>query len=83
MSDGFRSPFKVTCNDIRSSFEKMFLDKLLQILKSNQLPDAELIENLGLFMSRREVTKLLFACDIYKKILNNHQLIIHMQLRLI
>jgi len=70
-----KSPFKVTCNDIRSPSEKTLLNELLRILKSDKIPDAELIENLGLFMSRREVTKLLFAYDIYTKILDVHGVI--------
>ncbi len=44
-------------------------EELLQALKKTSIPDQELLLNLGLFGSRRSLSRLLMMHDIYKKII--------------
>ncbi|MGF1640017.1 MAG: TylF/MycF/NovP-related O-methyltransferase [Rhodospirillales bacterium] len=55
-----------------SSMEKNGRDTLLEALTSRRIPDAELLENLGLFVKRQSWCRYLFMLEIYRQILDVH-----------
>jgi hypothetical protein len=44
-------------------------------LKSTQIPDDELLYNLGLFMNRQSLSRIIFMYELYSKIINVHGVI--------
>jgi hypothetical protein len=59
-----------------STDEKETQMKLVEILKSSPIPDDELLSNLGLYLTSKNFSRLLFFYEIYKKIVNMHGIII-------
>ena len=51
-----------------SSDEKETQKKLLQHFKNSPLPDDEILSNLGMFLTSKNLSRLLFFDEIYKKI---------------
>jgi len=60
---------------LSSSAEKDALESFMRHLKSAPLPDDEILPNLGLFLTSKNLSRVLFFYEIYKKILNNHGII--------
>lgn len=62
---------------ISASNQKEINDKieLLNILKSNNIPDDLLLDNLGLFIRRQSLSRILLLNKLYKKIINTHGVI--------
>ncbi len=50
---------------------KSFLD----LFKQNPIPDNEVLSNLGLFLNRQTLSRILFMHDLYKMILETHGVI--------
>jgi len=50
---------------VRSSRERFF-----KLFKHCPIPDNELLSNLGLFLRRQSLARILFMNDLYKKIVN-------------
>lgn len=61
---------------LSSPKEKDFEGKLAELLKSAPLPDNELLPNLGTFLTSKNLSRILFFYEIYKKILNTHGVVI-------
>jgi hypothetical protein len=60
---------------LSSSSEKDAQKQFTELLKSTPLPDDELLPNLGLFLSSKALSRLLFFNEIYQKILHSHGII--------
>ena len=57
---------------LSSSSEKDLQREFTRYLKSSPLPDDELLPNLGLYMTSKSLSRVLFFYEIYKKILTTH-----------
>lgn len=55
--------------------EKNILQKFIEQFKSSPIPDDELFANLGLFLTSKNLARILFFYEIYKKILHTHGII--------
>ena len=56
-------------------------EKFLKLFKICPIPGNELLLNLGLFIKRQELTRILFMNDLYKKIINVHGIIVEFGVR--
>jgi len=59
-----------------SKDEKGAQKKLVELLKNSPIPDDELLANLGLYLTSKNLSRFLFFYEIYKKIVNMHGTII-------
>lgn len=66
---------------LSSSDEKVVLKQFVDSLKSAPIPDDELLPNLGLFLSSKNLSRILFFSEIYKKIVHNHGIIVEFGVR--
>lgn len=72
---------KVTKNQkhdsiILSSTSEMELQKqFIEHFRSSPIPDEEMLPNLGLYLSSKTLSRILFFSEIYKKIVNTHGII--------
>jgi hypothetical protein len=57
---------------LSSATEKDLQREFLAALKQSPLPDDELLPNLGLYLSSKSLSRVLFFYEIYQKIVNNH-----------
>jgi len=60
---------------LSSSYEKEILKNFIQHFKNAPLPDDEMLSNLGLFLSSKSLSRILFFYEIYKKIIHSHGII--------
>ena len=67
---GYYSTDEVSC---RGQFFDLF--------KECPIPDNELLLNLGLFMKRQDLSKILFMNDLYKKIIDVHGVVVEFGVR--
>ena len=49
--------------------------RLTALLKESPLPDGELLANLGLYLSSKNLSRLLFFYEMYKKVVDLHGVI--------
>ena len=47
-------------------------DAFIELYKNNPIPDNEVLRNLGLFIRRQDLSRILYMNDLYKKIINVH-----------
>ena len=47
-----------------------------EFIRNSPIPDAELLRNLGLYMNRQLLSRILFMEKIYTKILSVHGIVI-------
>ena len=66
---------------LSSSDEKATFEKFVSYFKSMPIPDDEILANLGLFLISKNLSRILFFYEIYKKILYNHGIIIEFGVR--
>lgn len=66
---------------LSSLLEKDFEKNLLELLKRSPLPDNEILQNLGVFLTSKNLSRLLFFYEIYKKIQNTHGVIVEFGLK--
>jgi hypothetical protein len=59
----------------KNQIEKDSLNNLQNLLLNSPIPQSEILENLGLYMPRQSLTRLLFMHDIYLKILGTNGVI--------
>jgi hypothetical protein len=62
-------------SDIKKHWSEKEIDirkGILDLFKNCQIPDSELLSNLGLFINRRNLTRILLMNELYKKILHIH-----------
>jgi len=55
-----------------SKGERGIEQRLVGLLKSSPIPDDELLANLGLYLTSKNLSRLLFFCEIYKKVVKTH-----------
>jgi len=53
----------------------------MELFMGSPIPQEELLQNLGLFIRRRELQKILFMNELYKKILDVHGIVIEFGVR--
>lgn len=66
---------------LSSSSEKSSQGQFIDLLKESPIPDDELLSNLGLYLSSKSFSRLLFFYELYKKIVNHHGMIIEFGVR--
>lgn len=66
---------------LSSNSEKDANARFTTLLKENPLPQDELLANLGLFLSSKNLSRLLFFYEIYKKIVDLHGVIFEFGVR--
>jgi len=66
---------------LSSSSEKDAQKILTDLLKETPIPDDELLANLGLFLTSKNLSRILFFYEIYQQILNTHGIIIEFGVR--
>lgn len=66
---------------LSSQSEKDLQAQFVKLLKQAPLPDDELLPNLGLFLSSKALSRVLFFHEIYKKILPTHGMIMEFGVR--
>ena len=67
--------------ELRSSNEISRRKKLFEMLRICPIPNAELLENLGLFVSKADFSNMLYIHELYKKQLDIHGIIIEFGVR--
>ena len=60
---------------LSSSDEKNSFEHFLEHYNSSPLPDDEILSNLGLFLTSKNLSRILFFYEIYKKIIHSHGII--------
>jgi methyltransferase family protein len=60
---------------LSSNSEKDSQSRFTELLKESPIPENELLANLGVYMTSKSLSRVLFFYEIYKKIVNNHGII--------
>ena len=60
---------------LSSNSEKDAQDRFMELLDSSPIPDNELLANLGLYITSKNLSRILFFYEIYRRILNAHGII--------
>jgi hypothetical protein len=66
---------------LSSQSEKELQDKFVKLFKATPLPDEELLSNIGLFLSSKALSRVLFFHEIYKKIVHTHGVVMEFGVR--
>lgn len=66
---------------LSSSEEKDFQKQFVNRFKTSPLPDDEVLANLGLFLTSKTLSRILFFYEIYKKIVHTHGIIVEFGVR--
>ena len=66
---------------LSSQSEKELQRKFVELFKGAPLPDDEILPNLGLFLSSKSLSRVLFFYEIYKKIIHTHGIIVEFGVR--
>jgi hypothetical protein len=66
---------------LSSSEEQDIQKQFVALFKSSLLPDDEILPNLGLFLTSKALSRILFFYEIYKKIIHTHGIIIEFGVR--
>ena len=61
--------------------ELSFREKFFKLFKDCPIPDNELLPNLGLFIKRQDMARILFMHELYKKIINVNGMIMEFGVR--
>ena len=64
-----------------SPSENSHRERFGDLFKKCPIPDNELLSNLGLFLKRQDLSKILFMNDLYKKIIDVHGVVIEFGVR--
>jgi len=56
--------------------EKNMERQLVEYFKSSPIPDEELLPNMGLFLTSKNISRIFFFYEIYKKIIHRHGIIV-------
>lgn len=54
---------------------------LVKALKNTSIPDNEILANVGLFLNRSSLARVLFFQELYQQIINNHGIVIEFGVR--
>ncbi len=66
---------------LSTSGEKDAQGQLVELLKSTPIPEDELLANIGLFLTSKNLSRLLFFYEIYQKIVHTHGIIVEFGVR--
>ncbi len=66
---------------LSSVSEKDAFGQLIDSLKNTPLPDSELIHNIGLYLTSKNLARLLFFYELYKKLVNTHGVVMEFGVR--
>lgn len=66
---------------LSSQDEKAIFEEFINHFKRSPLPDDEILPNLGLFLTSKNLSRILFFYEIYKCILHHHGIIIEFGVR--
>src|SRR6185295_13763254 len=66
---------------LSSQSEKDLQRKFVELFRQAPLPDDEILANLGLFLSSKSLSRVLFFYEIYKRVLNTHGVIMEFGVR--
>ncbi len=66
---------------LSSNDEKIFFKQFAAQFKSSPIPDDEILDNIGLYITSKTLSRLLFFYEIYQKILHTHGIIIEFGVR--
>ena len=55
--------------------------QFINVFKNSPIPEKELLNNLGLYMNRQSLSRLIFMNELYQKIINVHGVIIEFGVR--
>ncbi len=72
---------KIRTVSLASSQERKLRKKLIKIFKECPIPEDELFSNIGLFLSRHQLSRILFMNDVYKNILDAHGIVMEFGVR--
>lgn len=61
--------------------ESFMRDDFLNLFKSAPIPENELLDNIGLFINRQNLSRMLFMNELYKKIIDVHGIVIEFGVR--
>jgi hypothetical protein len=79
MSDGTEQKIKI--GHYSSESELAIRKQFTATFKNCPIPESELLRNLGLFLNRQTLSKMLFMHELYKKILDVHGVIMEFGVR--
>lgn len=70
-------------NVLIASSEKEIASRktLVKYLKNTPIPDEELLSNLGLYLNRQTLSRIMFMNELYKKIVNRHGVVMEFGVR--
>ncbi len=77
-------PVKTNAHDavvLSSDEERRALESLVRLHHATPVPDDEILANLGLFLTSKNLARLLFFCDVYQRILRHHGVILEFGVR--
>lgn len=66
---------------LSSQGEKVVQRALVELFRAAPLPDDEILSNLGLFLSSKALSRVLFLYEIYKKIIHTHGVVMEFGVR--
>ena len=66
---------KIVTKDRASKSEIDARKQMLKLYKDNPIPDKEILSNLGLFIKRKDFSRMLYKYELYKKIIDVHGVI--------
>ncbi len=66
---------------LSSAGEKEMLRRLAEYHRSSPLPDDEVLANLGLFLTSKALSRILFFYEMYRLVVNTHGIIIEFGVR--
>jgi len=64
-----------------STNELSLRERFFKLFKESPIPDNELLSNLGLFIRRQDLSRILFMHELYKKILDVHGIVVEFGVR--
>jgi len=81
MDEMTTSSLDVGATMLSSADEKKTRAGVADLLKASPIPDDEILANLGLYLSSKNLGRLLFFHEIYKRVVNTHGVIMEFGVR--
>jgi hypothetical protein len=72
---------RIATRSSSSPSENILRDQFVDLFKQCPIPDNEVLSNLGLFLKRQNLSKILFMNDLYRKIIDVHGVVIEFGVR--
>ncbi|MDQ0492664.1 crotonobetainyl-CoA--carnitine CoA-transferase [Paenibacillus brasilensis] len=61
--------------------EKKGKQKFVEIMKNSPIPEEEILDNIGIYLRRQTLSRILYINELYKKIINVHGVIMEFGVR--